>query len=328
MTILARTLTLLGTVRGVGKTMLTFNVAHMAAQLGVRTVLLDCDPQCDLTAFLIDEDDLADLWQPSTAPGHTVASCLEPVVHGSDPSAPVPRAVADDLWLVPGDLRLESLERPFAERWARLCGGDRGEPLRVLGSLAQLAEQAARSVDAELVLLDLGATSSALDRAGLLACDAFAVPMLPDLFSLHGLESLGVSLGEHAHDRALTGLDRAITPLGYVVQHHVSRLDRPLTIHHRWLARYPAAFHRYVLGDAGDSAAGLDDDPCCLAQLKTLPSLAPLAQLARRPIFELKQADGVGTDQLRTVGKARREFEALTRALLAGRDRGLDERAR
>jgi cellulose biosynthesis protein BcsQ len=310
-----RSLALLGTVRGVGKTMLTFNVAHMAAQLGVRAVVLDCDPQCDLTAFFLDEDELAELWLQPAAPGRTVASCLEPVVTGREPHDPVPRMVADDLWLLPGDLRLGSLEQPFAECWSRL-EHEREESMRILGSIVGLAERVAQVTDAELVMLDLGSAGTALDRAALLACNAFVVPMIPDLFSVYGLERLGAWLREHEHDRSRVGDGRALEPAGYLVQHYVSRLDRPPASHHRWLAPLSSAFHQHVLGDDGATAPSLDEDPYCLAQLKTLPSLAPLAQLARKPLFELKQADGVGTDQLRTVGKARREFEALTRALL------------
>ena len=60
---------------GVGKTTLTFHLAHMAARLGHRVAVLDYDPQCNLTAVFLGEDELAELWQ-SGAPGSTVAACI------------------------------------------------------------------------------------------------------------------------------------------------------------------------------------------------------------------------------------------------------------
>jgi hypothetical protein len=48
-----------------------------------------------------------------------------------------------------------------------------------------------------------------------------------------------------------------------------------------------------------------------VALLKHFASLVPLAQVARKPIFDIEQADGIGGGQIRAVAKARTEFGAL-----------------
>ena len=47
---------------GVGKTSLVYHLAWMYADLGVRVVAVDLDPQANLSAAFLDEDRLAILW--------------------------------------------------------------------------------------------------------------------------------------------------------------------------------------------------------------------------------------------------------------------------
>ena len=41
---------------GVGKTTLTINIAAALASLGNRVLIVDSDPQCNSTAYLVDAD--------------------------------------------------------------------------------------------------------------------------------------------------------------------------------------------------------------------------------------------------------------------------------
>jgi hypothetical protein len=49
--------------------------------------------------------------------------------------------------------------------------------------------------------------------------------------------------------------------------------------------------------------------------LKHFASLVPYAQQARKPLFDLKGADGVGGGQIQAVYRARKEFEQLVQKL-------------
>lgn len=59
----------------------------------------------------------------------------------------------------------------------------------------------------------------------------------------------------------------------------------------------------------------VDTDGACIARLKHFASLVPLAQLTRKPMFDLKRADGIGGGQIQAVANCRAEFEVLARAL-------------
>jgi cellulose biosynthesis protein BcsQ len=311
---------------GVGKTTLTFNVAHMLAQLGRRVVLLDYDPQCNLTSIMLDTEELEQLWERSEDPGRTVASCLDLVRRGrGGVEPPVLHSVTSNLWLVPGDLALSRFEQHAAAGWTQVHATDPERALDVVTALERLARLAGGQVSADVLLFDVGPSLGELNRAVLLACDALVVPLAPDLFSLQGLKNVGPTLREWRDDWARV-LDRAPVDglprhearvFGYVVQQHLARADRPVAAYDHWARQIPGVFHAHVVGRSAPDDLTLDQDPSCLGQLKHFASLVPLAQAARKPLFELKVADGAAGGQIQAVARVRKEFESLSRALLA-----------
>lgn len=321
-----KSLVLFNNKGGVGKTTLTFNIAHMAARLGLRTVVLDYDPQCNLSAIFLSEDTLLQLWESEGPEGRTVASCIDLVRRGKgDVVEPNLRSIADNLWLLPGHLGLSRFEQTLAEEWPKTGAMDNERALDVTTALDALSNKAAEAAQADLLLIDVGPSLGALNRAALLACDAVAFPMAPDLFSLQGLKNVGPTIREWRQDwktvreRHLKGRtqDRLPThdflPIGYIVQQHLARVDRPVAGYAKWAEQIPEVFHEYVLSESDFSIQGqsFDEDPGCIATIKHFASLVPTAQIARKPIFDLKVADGIGGGQIQSVAKSRREFEAL-----------------
>ncbi|HWE88689.1 MAG TPA: AAA family ATPase [Pseudonocardiaceae bacterium] len=53
---------------GVGKTTLTYHLAHMFQRFGARVLAVDLDPQSNLTAAFLSEDDLAIMWDEGPSP--------------------------------------------------------------------------------------------------------------------------------------------------------------------------------------------------------------------------------------------------------------------
>jgi cellulose biosynthesis protein BcsQ len=314
---------------GVGKTTLTFHLAHMFARLGIRTVTLDYDPQANLTAVFLSEDQLEELWRQESAGPTTVARALERLRRGKgEVERPELIRVADHLDLLPGDLSLSRFEQNLAEEWAKKSDSSNERALDVTFALDLLSNMAADVVDADLLLVDLGPSLGALNRAALLACDHVVVPLAPDLFSLQGLENVGPTLREWRADiagvreRSMKGREQAalpphsFEPLGYVVQQHLARVDRPVSGYRRWADQVPSTYAEHVLESDAPAPLSYADDPHCIATLKHMASLAPLAQLARKPMFDLKQADGIGGGQVQAVARCRDDFEALAEELL------------
>lgn len=322
-----KSLILFNNKAGVGKTTLTFHIAHMAARLGLRTVLLDYDPQCNVSAVLMGDDALMESWERPEAEARTVVSCIDPVRRGVGVvRTPSLTPIDHNLWLLPGHLALSRFEQTLAEEWGKIFASDNERALRVTTSLAILGATAAETVPqgADLLLVDAGPSLGALNRAALLACDAVLIPLAPDLFSLQGLKNVGPTLRTWRDDwkaaraRSIKSMpdlpDHAFEPVGYIVQPHLTRVDRFPPGYERWAAQIPSVYREYVLNEEG-AAPDLAHDPACVALVKHFASLVPLAQQARKPMFDLKKADGIGGGQIQSVAAVRAAFADIVREL-------------
>lgn len=312
---------------GVGKTTLTFNLGHLLARRGLTTVVLDLDPQCDLSSWFLSAETLASLWEETGSAPQTVLHFVASLRRSQDWPDPDLRPVADDLWLLPGHLGLSRFEPILAaEAWASPGGPDGERILSVLSAFASLPGKAAAAVGADIVLLDLGSSLGALNRAALLACDAVLVPLAPDLFAQQSLKSMGPTLRDWRRgSESLRGQLRAgpevslpahaFEPIGYLVQEASTQVGLATDVL-RWGREIPAAFHEHVLADRLSWSGDFSQDPACLAVLRHWASLIPIAQTSRKPLFDLKQADGIGGGQLQAVAKCRKEFEQLVDSTL------------
>jgi cellulose biosynthesis protein BcsQ len=312
---------------GVGKTTLTYHLAHMFQRLGVRVLAVDLDPQANLTSAFLPEDDLATLWGEPESPAWlekqprldvfpekvlekfgTVAQSVQPIMDGlGDITHFVPIEIVPGLNLVAGDLELSSFEDKLSDAWPKSFPGKDLAAIRTTTAFHRIIREAARSTDSELVLVDVGPNLGAINRAALLTADAVLTPLAADLFSLRGLRNLGPTLREWRstwQDTVLPKIPEGIPspagrmePVGYVIMQPTMRLDRPVKAYQRWLERIPSVFATAVLGKS-DSASTTGTQPFEIATLKNYQSLMPLAHDARKPMFDLRSADGaIGSTQ-------------------------------
>lgn len=303
-----------------GASTLTFNLAHMFARMGHPAAAVDLDPQCGLSELMLSDDSLCNLWEDDRPV--TAAHCLEPVRLGRGAVLePLLITVERDLALLPGDPALALFEQRSAEEWALARASGRTALPESMQALHRLCRSAGEKARAEIVLLDTGPGLGALNRAALLACDQVVVPIGPDLFSLRGLQIMGPALREWGQEWAAAQPQARPSrlpcePIGYIVHRQFARLETPVIPPGTWWSRIPSAYRTSVLGLRAEEGVQVLDDPHCLASLEHMASLLPLAQVARRPLFDLRRADGVGGKQLRVVYEARDQFERLARSIL------------
>lgn len=309
---------------GVGKTSLVYHLAWMYASVGLRTLAVDLDPQANLTAAFLADDELESLW-PDGAIGDTIYGSIQPLIRGIGDIADVPlRQVDEGLTILPGDLALSQFEDDLSDQWPDCLDG-KERAFRVISAFYRSITDGVRRVQADVALVDVGPNLGAINRAALVSADCVVVPLAPDLFSLQGLRNLGPTLRRWRnewHSRLPRNPEESLElpkgtmkPIGYILQQHGVRLGRPVVAYQRWMERIPAIYQHEVLGVADTTVPRIERDSNCLAQLKHYRSLIPMALDARKPVFFLKPADGAFGGHQAAVQGARRDFADLARVV-------------
>lgn len=181
---------------GVGKTTLTMNIASTLARAGRRVLLVDSDPQCNLTSYLISDDVVDELLDNAdTDEGETLWSAVRPVSEaiGGVRKIAARKTAVSDLYLLPGDIRLSEFETDLADYWAQ-CFQRKPRGFRGTTAISELVGDVAADLGADYVFYDSGPNIGPLNRTILLDCDYFIVPVACDLFSLRALKTLGRTL--------------------------------------------------------------------------------------------------------------------------------------
>jgi len=306
---------------GVGKTSLVYHLSWMFADLGVKVIAADLDPQANLTSMFFDDDKVEKLWHTGS-PGWTVYGAVEPIMKGTgDITAPDVEDIDDNLGLVPGDLDLSRFEDKLSDAWFRCLSRDAAEAaFRCFSSFHRILVSATEQRGADLVLIDVGPNLGAINRAAIISAQHVVIPLSPDLYSLQGLRNLGPQLRNWRDDwntrlnykpDDLDLPEGLMDPAGYVVLQHTSRLDRPTRAYERWALRIPNEYRQSVLDSDADENVSPRDDPHCLSMLKHYRSLMPMAMEARKPIFHLQPADGAIGSHMEAVLNCKQDFQDL-----------------
>jgi len=317
---------------GVGKTTLTVNVADAMADLGRTVLLVDADPQCNLTSFFIDEPQLEGLFSDNNSDDEaasTLWSAIKPVVEGRGGVRQVEvwsAGEAERVFLVPGDVMLSEYEEELPSAWTdSFARKTRGYD--VMTAVAQVVNNAARAVRANVVLYDVGPNVGALNRAILLDCDYFVTPVAADLFSLRALSTVGRSVAKWIGDwQTILSLasaeDRKQLPkgmpsyLGYVTSAYKVKKGRSAALPHAdWESKIAPRVRYQVVDvlravDPKLAASGSNK----LGGVKNFQSLPSEAQKHGVAIGKLHGYVNGGHHA--TLDEAKDEFAELSREIL------------
>lgn len=185
---------------GVGKTTTTVALGGLAAENGLRVLLLDLDPHGSMSCYFGQNPDgqkngVFDLFQCSGKPDMaTAAQAVHPTRY-------------HNISLLPASAMMATLER-------HAIGKD-GMGLVIGQSLAHLED------DFDLVVIDCPPVLGVLLINGLAACDRLIVPVQTEFLALKGLERIihTLSMLEHSQKKRM---NYAIVPTMYDKRTHAS----------------------------------------------------------------------------------------------------------
>lgn len=178
---------------GVSKTTTTFNLGWMLARKGKKVLLVDLDPQCNLTGMILGfegVDDLEGIYKSD--PPNNIKDGLAPAFEsqpkqiGAVTCKKVPSN--SNLLLLPGHIALSEYETTLGV--AQELSGSL-LPLRNLpGALRFLIDATAETIGADYVMVDMSPSLGPLNQNIVCVSDYFIVPLHPDYFSSMALNSL------------------------------------------------------------------------------------------------------------------------------------------
>ena len=192
---MAKVISLFNHKGGVSKTTTTFNLGWMLARKEQRVVIVDCDPQCNLTGMVLGYERLE---RANSIEGKrdgdplNIKEGLAPAFESRpEPIKPV-RCIEvpgnDHLFLLPGHIGLAENEVTLGI--AQELSGSIVTLRNLPGSLRHLIDRTADEVGADIVLVDMSPSLGAVNQNLLTTSDYFLVPMHPDYFAIMAIESL------------------------------------------------------------------------------------------------------------------------------------------
>lgn len=309
---------------GVGKTTLTANISASLATKGKRVLVVDSDPQCNLTSYFFEDTVVDSLLDESDSPnGATIWSAMKPVVdaRGDYKFVEPIETVTKNLWLLPGDIRLAEFESSLNDFWDN-CFQRKVKGFRGTNSLSALVKECSRKIKADFIFYDTGPNIGPLNRVILLDCNYFIVPAACDLFSIRALKSLGHVLAGWVTDwKTILSLAPSKTYLmegkpnylGYIPQRFKVYGGVPTSISTHYISRIEKAIYSdvvLILRDVDQSLASSSMKGTRLGEIKDFASLVQLGQVEGLPMFEVSGGVEGQKEQARVA------FDSIAEAII------------
>lgn len=309
---------------GVGKTTLICNLAaYLAHDKKKRILIIDIDPQCNASAYVLPEAQLEEILLTNK---HTsIDSFFDPIRKGKGYAEGIPTIFKSDRFgidLIVGDPKLSLREDLLSTDWSATVNG---EP-RGFQTTFSIRELISRMNDYDFVFVDMGPSLGAINRAILLAVDYFIMPLSVDIFSLMAISNIIKSFENWKSDLAdaisnhakkendnfkIAGSDVtwSLRYAGYVTQQYKSKsvkgvrepvqaFDLIITAQRQEMIKLCTIFNKDV------ESADLGDVPI-------LSSIIPMSQSAHAPVFMLDSRDGIVGSGYARVAESKEIFENI-----------------
>ena len=244
---------------GVGKTTLAFNCAVSFAKQGYKIALIDLDPQCNLSRLAMGEE----YYEKNlfSVEEKTIYDVLRGVIEGgNDINLAVkflPVKADKNLILLKGDINLSVYEGLLSTAYGQAASG---QPIGYFQTSAidRFLREKGLSEQIDIFIIDTSPSLGLLNQIILLGADYFVVPMMPDAFSVQGVENLGIvyerwKIQWKNSAKALAGNTetKLVLPgdplfIGYIVNSYNVYGKQPIADHRAWMEKIPDKVRIYL----------------------------------------------------------------------------------
>lgn len=298
---------------GVSKTTTTFNLGWMLASMGLKTILVDTDPQCNLTGLVLGYDGASELENFfESEPDRNIKAGLAPAFESRPKAIQAVDCVqvkgVDNLYLLPGHVGLAEYEVTlgFSQELTNSMVTLQNLP----GSINFLLDETAKAYEADYVLIDMSPSVSAINQNIMSIVDYFIIPTSPDYFSVMAIDSLSMIIPRWRQwslkaqgNPLLLNADYpfpVVTPkfLGSIVQNFRPRRGEPAAAFKVWMEKINLAVNDRLLPSLEKNNMLIDNEfysKCVgentqnLAAIPDFNTLIALSQQNTTPIYALTE---------------------------------------
>lgn len=304
---MSKVLALYNNKGGVSKTTTLFNIGVYLSKKNKRVLIVDCDPQCNMTELFFASNE--DAQNPDNdLPGTSIYKALLPRFIGETATIDQSRidisnhSLYDNLYLFRGDIEFSRAETYFGTSWNQAITENIHEKNtyvvfnRLLKALGQ-----ARGYD--YILCDVGPSTGAITRTVILSCDEIIVPLIPDRFCYQSVKLLGTIINEWIKRHRV--ISESLEPFGIETfegnPYFSGAILQNFKIHStaktkksyiEWQNRILDEIKLNLIGEGKlQSKLPLLHDEPYIASIRDVGALAPTSQIFGRAIFDLQQSD-------------------------------------
>ncbi len=309
---MARRIALFNHKGGVSKTTTTFNLGWMLALKGKRVIIVDTDPQCNLTGIVLgqgsdeDEERIERLYHTHSNIKTGLAPAFESQPRAIEAVECIPIDGRDGLFLLPGHVGFAEYEVTLGI--AQELSGSIQALKNLPGSITDLLNKTAEKYSADYILIDMSPSLGAINQNLLMTSDFFVVPTAADFFSVMAIKSLAKTLPRwHSWARQASSLPLlrgASYPfpetdchfLGTIIQNHRIIRGKETTAFEKWIRRVEESVtnelvpvlraSNMMLPEQFYTGSGVEGS-CTLAKIPNFNSLIALSQEHQTPVYAL-----------------------------------------
>jgi cellulose biosynthesis protein BcsQ len=297
---------------GVSKTTTTFNLGWMLASKGKRVILVDSDPQCNLTGMALgeetedDEARIQEIYNTASNIKTGLAPAFESQPRSIEAVDCIPVQGRDGLFLLPGHVGFAEYEVQLGI--AQELSGSLQALRNLPGAINDLLEKTAAKFNADYILIDMSPSLSSINQNLLMISDFFLVPTTADFFSVMAIDSLARVLPRWRawakSANSLQILKEANYPfpavdvrfLGTIVQNYRIIRGKETSAFQKWIGKIENAVSDKLVPILSQNNMMLPiqsyrdqeiPNTFSLAKISNFNSLIALSQEHRTPVYEL-----------------------------------------
>jgi chromosome partitioning protein len=306
---------------GVSKTTTVYHLGWMMANQGKKVLIVDADPQCNLTGLTLGLEDYESLFRFYESKKNTdIYESLAPSFSMDNETSTQSKSITltknKNLFILAGNIRLSELDIQIATAMTSSIA----LPVlrKFVGAFNHLIQKISRENSIDIVLIDMSPSVSATNQSILMSSDYFIIPISPDFYCYQAIDSLSNVLPKWADDSmAFRGTSDFSLPmknpkmLGFISQNY-----RVYTVESKdnsdqktmsksyadWLEKIKDLSNKTLIPSLKNKEMVIDesvfkkhvdyDSPYHLAGIQNFNAMIPTSQKLSKPMFELTQTDG------------------------------------